>query len=63
VHVEMLVSVVRVATVLEDCATEEQRSVVRFLWTRGLNVKVNHKETFPAYGGKCFSLKSSSELF
>jgi hypothetical protein len=45
------------ATVLEECATEEQRSVVRFLWT-GLNTKDIHKETFPVYGGKCLSLKA-----
>jgi hypothetical protein len=29
-HVQRLVSVVKMATVLEKCATEEQRSVVRF---------------------------------
>jgi hypothetical protein len=46
------------ATVLESCATEEHRSVVRFLWAKVLNAKVNHKETFPVYGGKCFSLKA-----
>jgi hypothetical protein len=27
------------ATVLEDCDTEEQRSVVRFLSAKGLNTK------------------------
>jgi hypothetical protein len=27
------------ATVLEECITEEQRSVVRFMWAKGLNVK------------------------
>jgi hypothetical protein len=26
-------------TVLEDGTTEEQRSLVRFLWERGLNTK------------------------
>jgi hypothetical protein len=30
-HVQRLVSVVKLATVLEVCTTEEQRSVVRFL--------------------------------
>jgi hypothetical protein len=29
-HVQRLVSVVKMATVLEECTTEEQRSVVRF---------------------------------
>jgi hypothetical protein len=27
------------ATVLEECATEEQRSVVSFLWARGVNAQ------------------------
>jgi hypothetical protein len=38
-----------------DCATEEQRSVVDFLWAKGLNVKDIHKEMFPMYAGKFFS--------
>jgi hypothetical protein len=42
-------------TVLEDCSTEEQRSVVSFLWAKGLNAKDIHKEMFPVYGGKCLS--------
>jgi hypothetical protein len=46
-----------VATVLEDYNTEEQLSVVRFLWTKGLNAKDIHKEMFPVYGGKCLSRK------
>jgi hypothetical protein len=40
-------------TVLEECTNEEQRSVVRFLWAKGLNAKDIHKEMFPVYGGKC----------
>jgi hypothetical protein len=40
------------ATVLEECNTEEQYSVVRFLWTKGLSAKVIHKEMFPVYSGK-----------
>jgi hypothetical protein len=43
------------ATVLEECTTEEQRSVVRFLWAEGLNEKDIHKEMFPVYSGKCLS--------
>jgi hypothetical protein len=38
-HVQTLVSVVKMATVLEECTTEQQRSVVRFLWANGLNAK------------------------
>jgi hypothetical protein len=30
-------------TVLEDDTTEEQRSVVRLLWVKGLNVKDIYK--------------------
>jgi hypothetical protein len=37
------------AIVLEECTTEEQRSVVCFLWEKGLNVKDIHKEMFPVY--------------
>jgi hypothetical protein len=43
------------ATVLEDGTTEEQRSVVRFLWPKGLNAKCIHKEMFPVYGGRCLA--------
>jgi hypothetical protein len=32
VHVQRLVSVVKMATVLEECATQEQRSVVSFFF-------------------------------
>jgi hypothetical protein len=45
-------------SVLEGCSTEEQRSVVRFMWVKGLNAKDIHKEIFPVYGGKCLSLKA-----
>jgi hypothetical protein len=31
------------ATMLEVCTAEEQRSVVRFLWAKGLNAKGIHK--------------------
>jgi hypothetical protein len=44
--------------VLEKCAIEEQRSVVRFFWTKGPSENVNHKEMFPVYGGKCLSRKA-----
>jgi hypothetical protein len=45
-------------TVLEEYATEEQRSVVRFLWAKGLTAKDIHKEMFSVYGGKCLSPKT-----
>jgi hypothetical protein len=41
--VQMLVSVVKMATALEVCSTEEQRSIVRFLWAKGLNAEDIHK--------------------
>jgi hypothetical protein len=56
-HVQRLVSVVKMATVLEECTNEEQSSVVRFLWAKGLNAKDIHKNMFPVYSGKCLSRK------
>jgi hypothetical protein len=56
-HVQRLVSAVRIATVFE-CITEEQRSVVRLLWAKGLIEKGIHKEIFPVYIGKCLSCKA-----
>jgi transposase-like protein len=46
------------ATVLEEYATEEQRSAVRFLWAKGLNAKDINEEMFPVYCGKCLSRKT-----
>jgi hypothetical protein len=47
------------ATVFEECTTEEQRPFTRFfLWTKELSAKDIHKETFPVYGGKCLSRKA-----
>jgi hypothetical protein len=46
------------ATVLEDCTTEKQRSVVRFLCAKGLNAKDIHKEMFPVNGEMCLSRKA-----
>jgi hypothetical protein len=45
-------------TVLEECTTIEQRSVVHFMRAKGLNAKDIHKEKFPVYGGKCLSHKA-----
>jgi hypothetical protein len=46
------------ATLLEECTSEEQRSVALFLWAKGLNAKDVHKEMFPTYCGKCLSRKA-----
>jgi hypothetical protein len=47
------------ATVLEECIIEEQRSVVvHFLWAKGLNANDIHKEMFSVYGRKCLSRKA-----
>jgi hypothetical protein len=44
------------ATVLEVCATKQQRLAVRFFCgAKLLNAKDIHKEMFPVYGGKCLS--------
>jgi hypothetical protein len=48
--------------VFEECNTEEQRSVMRVLWAKRLNVKDIHKEIFPVYGGKCLSRKAVYNL-
>jgi hypothetical protein len=45
------------ATVLQECTTEEQPSAVRFLWAKGLNAKDINKEMFSIYGGKSLSCK------
>jgi hypothetical protein len=45
------------ATVLEG-NIKEQRSVMRFLWTKVLNSKDIHKYMFPVHGGKCLSRKA-----
>jgi hypothetical protein len=57
-HVQRLVSVVKKATVLEEYTTEEQRSVVRFLWAKGFNAKDIHEGMFPVYCRKCLSHKA-----
>jgi hypothetical protein len=45
-HVQSLVSVVKMATMLEVCTTEEQCFVLHFLWAKGLNAKDIHEEMF-----------------
>jgi hypothetical protein len=46
------------ATVLEEYATEDQRSVMHFLWAKGRSAKDIHKEMFPVYDGKCLLHKT-----
>jgi hypothetical protein len=46
------------ATVLEECTTEDQSFVVRILYTKELNAKDIYKEMFPVYGGKCLLRKA-----
>jgi hypothetical protein len=41
-----------------DRAAEDQRSVVHFLWEKGLNSKDIHKEIFTVYCGKCLPCKA-----
>jgi hypothetical protein len=57
VHIQRLVSVVKLSTVLEKCTTEKQRSVVRLLWGKGLVAKDIHKEMFPVTVGSVCHLK------
>jgi hypothetical protein len=56
-HVQRLDLVVKMATVLRGVLTEEQHSVLRFMWTKGLDANNIHKEMFPFYGGKYVSGK------
>jgi hypothetical protein len=43
-HVQRLISIVKMVTMLEEYTAEEQRSVVRFLWAKGLYAKDIQKE-------------------
>jgi hypothetical protein len=45
-------------TLFEECTNEEQLSVMRFLWPKGLNAKDIHKDMFPVCGGKRLSRKA-----
>jgi hypothetical protein len=44
--------------IFEECTTEEQCSLVPFLWAKVLHTKDIHKEIFPVYGGTCLSRKA-----
>jgi transposase len=45
-------------TVLQACTIEEQHSVVRFLWSIGLNENDINKDIFSVYGEKFLSRKA-----
>jgi hypothetical protein len=53
-----MASIVKMATVFEECTNEEQRSAVRVLWSKGLSAKGIHKEMFPVYCRKFLSRKA-----
>jgi hypothetical protein len=53
-----MISVVKMTAVLEDYTAKRQRSVVRFLWAKGLNAKDIHKNLLHVYDGKCLSRKA-----
>jgi hypothetical protein len=57
-HVQRLVSILKMATLLEVCTTEDQHSVVCSLWAKGLSAKDIHKEIFVVYVGKHLSHKA-----
>jgi hypothetical protein len=61
-RVQTPVTVVKMATVLEEYTTEEQRSVERFQWTKWLNAKDINKEIYLIYAGKCFTRKEVYSL-
>jgi hypothetical protein len=56
-HIQRLVFVVKMATVLEEC-TAEIALLCASLWEKGLNAKDLHKEVLPDYGGKRLSHKA-----
>jgi hypothetical protein len=49
--------VVKTATMLEECTNEDQRSLVRFLWAKGLNAKDIHKKCLLFTVGRVCRLK------
>jgi hypothetical protein len=51
-------SVIKMATVVDEYSTEEQSSLMRFLWAKERNAKDIHKKIFPVYGAKCLSRKA-----
>jgi hypothetical protein len=45
-HVQMLVSVVKMAIVFEECTLEERRPVLRFLWPEDSMQRIFIKKSF-----------------
>jgi hypothetical protein len=43
------------ATPLENCTREEQRSAIRFLWSEGVKPSEIHRRMIQQYGGSCMS--------
>jgi transposase len=43
------------AALLKNCIREEQRSVIRFLWSEGLKPREIHRRMIQQYGGSCMS--------
>jgi hypothetical protein len=59
-HIHRLVSVVKMATVLEDCTTEEQRSLVRFYGQKDLIQRIFIKKYFLFTVGSVCRVKRST---
>jgi hypothetical protein len=57
-HVQRLVSVVKMATVLEDVLLKSSVLLCVFCGKK-TQIKDFHKEMFPVYGGKCLSRKAA----
>jgi hypothetical protein len=65
-HVQILVSVVKMTTMLEVYTTEKQSSVVRFFFNCRRKVSMQNdipEEMFHIYSGKCLSRKSVQNWF
>jgi hypothetical protein len=56
-HVQRLVLVAKMVAVLEEYTTENQNTVVRFSWAKGLHAKDIYKEMFSLYALNCLSHK------
>jgi hypothetical protein len=61
-RIKRLVSVVKMATVLEGAYRRVSFCCAFVLCAKALNAKNIHKERFPVYGGKCLSRKWGSQM-
>jgi hypothetical protein len=73
-HVQKLDSAIKIATMLEDCTTEEQRSVVRFYGQKDSMQRIFIKKCFLltvgcvyrvkrfSLGSKCFADDEEAEI-